>query len=308
MKILTTLEDLPQATPGAAYAIGNFDGFHLGHRALMDRVRAEADASAQVQSGIITFEPHPRRLFAPEGPPQRLMSRADKRRQARALGLDLYVELPFTKEFARLKAEDFHRLVLAALQPRLLVTGADFRYGKGRGGSLDSLRAAGYAVEGLAKVGDASGQSYGSSRVRKAIRDADFAQVTRLMGQPWTLSSRVERGDQIGRTIGFPTANLSLGGYLRPPIGIYAALVGLGDEAPTRPAAAYYGFRPSVDGQQERFEVHLLDFDGDLYDQDLRVALIQHLRGDKKLDGLAALKAQIAEDCHAARQALSALL
>ncbi len=300
MKILTCLADLPQAEPGAAYAIGNFDGFHLGHRALIDRVRQEPGPS-----GLITFEPHPRRLFAPDGPPQRLMSRADKHRQARALGLDIYVELPFTTEFASLAAEDFHQQVLAPLQPRLLVTGADFRYGKGRGGSLDSLRAAGFAVDGLAKVGDPDGQSYGSSRVRQAIRGADFALVTRLMGAPWTLASLVEHGDQIGRTIGFPTANLTLGGYLRPPVGIYAALVGIGDETPSRPAAAYYGFRPSLDGEQERFEVHLLEFEGDLYDRQLRVALIQHLRGDKKLDGLEALKAQIAQDCSDARTALA---
>lgn len=300
MKILASLEELSQAEPGGAYAIGNFDGFHLGHRALIDRVTSEPGAT-----GIITFEPHPRRLFAPDGPPQRLMSRADKHRQARALGLDTYVELPFTREFANLEAEDFHRLVLQPLAPRLLVTGADFHYGKGRGGSLQSLRAAGFVVDGLAKVGDASGQSYGSSRIRQAIRDADFAQVTRLMGAPWTLASQVERGDQIGRTIGFPTANLSLGGYLRPPIGIYAALVGFGEEEPHWPAAAYYGFRPSIDGQKERFEVHLLDYSGDLYDSQLRVSLIEHLRGDKKLDGLEALKAQIAQDCSDARKALS---
>lgn len=300
MKILSSLEALSQALRGATYAIGNFDGFHLGHRALIERVQREPGPS-----GLITFEPHPRRLFAPDGPPQRLMSREDKQRQARALGLDLYVELPFTWEFAGLEAQEFHQAVLQPLAPRLLVTGQDFHYGNKRSGSLDTLRAAGFEVEGLAKVGDASGLSYGSSRIRQAIRDADFAQVAALMGAPWTLTSQVERGDQIGRTIGFPTANLSLGGYLRPPIGIYAARVGIGEDEPTLPAAAYYGFRPSIDGQHERFEVHLLDFDGDLYDRQLRVALIAHLRGDKALDGLEALKAQIAEDCQQARQVLA---
>ena len=300
MQILSALPDLSAAPRGASYAIGNFDGFHLGHRALIERVCQEPGPN-----GLITFEPHPRRLFQPDGPPQRLMSREDKQRQARALGLDVYVELPFTWDFAGLGAEAFHQAVLEPLAPRLLVTGQDFHYGKKRCGSLQTLRAAGYQVDGLAKVGDASGEAYGSSRIRQAIRDADFEQVARLMGAPWTLTSRVEQGDQIGRTIGFPTANLSLGGYLRPPIGIYAARVGLGEDAPSLPAAAYYGFRPSIDGQQERFEVHLLDFEGDLYGQQLRVALIQHLRGDKALDGLEALKAQIAEDCQQARQVLA---
>jgi riboflavin kinase/FMN adenylyltransferase len=300
LQILSALPDLSAAPRGASYAIGNFDGFHLGHRALIERVCQEPGPN-----GLITFEPHPRRLFQPDGPPQRLMSREDKQRQARALGLDVYVELPFTWDFAGLGAEAFHQAVLEPLAPRLLVTGQDFHYGKKRCGSLQTLRAAGYQVDGLAKVGDASGEAYGSSRIRQAIRDADFEQVARLMGAPWTLTSRVEQGDQIGRTIGFPTANLSLGGYLRPPIGIYAARVGLGEDAPSLPAAAYYGFRPSIDGQQERFEVHLLDFEGDLYGQQLRVALIQHLRGDKALDGLEALKAQIAEDCQQARQVLA---
>lgn len=300
MQILSALPDLSAAPRGASYAIGNFDGFHLGHRALIERVCQEPGPN-----GLITFEPHPRRLFQPDGPPQRLMSREDKQRQARALGLDVYVELPFTWDFAGLGAEAFHQAVLEPLAPRLLVTGQDFHYGKKRCGSLQTLRAAGYQVDGLAKVGDASGEAYGSSRIRQAIRDADFEQVARLMGAPWTLTSRVEQGDQIGRTIGFPTANLSLGGYLRPPIGIYAARVGLGEDAPSLPAAAYYGFRLSIDGQQERFEVHLLDFEGDLYGQQLRVALIQHLRGDKALDGLEALKAQIAEDCQQARQVLA---
>lgn len=302
MLIIDSLDRLSDAPSGLAYAIGNFDGFHLGHLALL------AKAKGLGSVGLITFEPHPRQVFAPDTSPQRLMADFDKHHAAEAFGVEVYCQLPFSQDFAALSAEAFHEQVLSALRPSAIITGKDFQYGKDRCGNLGSLAAAagdlGFDYHAVDKVSGEDIGVYSSTVIRGLISAGKIAEANAALCRDWSVTSVVERGDQIGRTIGFPTANLSLGSYQRPAQGIYAVKVGIGDEPKHRMGAAYYGFRPSLDGQEERFEVHLLDFDADIYDQTLRVEFIEHIRGDKKLDGLDALKAQIAEDCQACRQVL----
>ena len=295
MLVIDSLDKLDQAPAGMAFAIGNFDGFHLGHLALLK------EASSLGTLGLITFEPHPKQLFAPELGPHRLMQSFDKRHAAEAFGVEVYCELPFDQEFCKLSAQEFHEQVLEPLHMQALVCGTDFRYGRDRVGDISSLKALGqslnFELRALEKILTDKGQPHSSSAIRADLSAGKIREANACLCRDWAVSGIVQRGDQFGRTIGFATANLDLGSYQRPAEGIYAVKVGIGDEPKTRPGAAYFGKRPTVDGLQERFEVHLLDFDGDLYGQELRVAFIDFIRGDKALDGVEALKAQIAEDC-----------
>ena len=302
--------DEAAARLGAVVALGNFDGVHLGHRAVMAAARAEADRLG-APAGVLTFEPHPRQLFRPDDPPFRLTPFRLKARLMEEMGLDLLYALPFDRPFSRLSADAFIADVLVGgFGVRHVVAGADFMFGHDRGGTMallaDRGAALGFGVTTASPV-TADGAIVSSSRIRRLLEEGRPAEAGRLLGRPWEIEGRVEPGHRRGRTIGFPTANIALGECLRPAVGVYAVEAHLDQPgAPVWKGVANFGRRPTVDGTSLWLEVHLFDYSGDLYGRHLRVALREYLRGERKFDGLAALTAQIAEDAVRARVLLAA--
>jgi riboflavin kinase / FMN adenylyltransferase len=298
---------------GAVVAIGNFDGVHLGHQ----RVIGEAGAIARglgAPHAVLTFEPHPRSVFRPQDPPFRLTPFRTKARRIEALGVDLLFTLHFDLDFARRSAEDFVEAVLVqGLGVRHVVVGYDFVFGHQRRGDPVLLAqrgaALGFGVTIIDPVAATAGAIYSSTRIRDHLVAGEPREAATLLGRFWEIDGRVERGDRRGRTIGFPTANIFLDDYLRPAAGVYAvrAAVDEGGSPHWHDAVANFGTRPTFGGTDLRLEAHLFDFAGDLYGRHLRVALIDHLRPERKFPGLDALKAQIAEDAKQARQILQSL-
>jgi riboflavin kinase / FMN adenylyltransferase len=301
------------ADRGAVIAIGNFDGVHLGHQAVIGAA-GELARDAGTAHAVLTFEPHPRRVFRPADPPFRLTPFRVKSRRIEALGVDLLFTLHFDPAFAAWSAEDFiDRLLVERLGARHVVVGYDFVFGHQRRGTPALLAERG-AAQGLGvtivdPVAAAGGALYSSTRIREHLAAGEPRAAAALLGRFWEIDGRVERGDQRGRTIGFPTANLTLDDYLRPAAGVYAVRAGIdaGGGTAWHDGVANFGRRPTFDGTDLRLEVHLLDFAGDLYGRHLRVALIEHLRPEHKFPGIEALKAQIAADAAQARAVLAAM-
>tara|TARA_R110002074_G_scaffold31625_6_gene88663 strand:+ start:4387 stop:5331 length:945 start_codon:yes stop_codon:yes gene_type:complete len=292
---------------GAVVALGNFDGVHLGHRAVLDIARRLAEDEG-AKLGVALFEPHPRRYFAPEARAFRLMSPARRDATLDALGVAQLHILEFDAAMAQMTPEIFVQTVLAdGLGIGGIVTGSDFRFGAGRAGStveLAQLCTAQGIRSSFAELTGNGSDKVSSTRIRKAIHDGNMQAAAELLGARWAVDGVVVQGNQRGRTIGFPTANIDMGDYVRPAYGVYAVLVGIDGEPAVRPAVANIGKRPTVDGVTEVLEVHLLDFEGDLYGRELAVEFHDHLRAEHRFDGLDALKAQIALDAARARDVL----
>ncbi len=292
---------------GGSIALGNFDGVHRGHRQVIaDAARA---AALHIPLAVVSFEPHPRRWFQPGAEPFRLLTSDQLGRVLADLGVDRLHILPFDAELAGLSDEAFARDVLAeGLGAQHVAAGFDISFGAGRTGDPSSLRRYGerfgFGVSIAEPIADADGGKCSSSAVRQALRDGDPRHAARLLGRPFAIEGVVVHGDQLGRTIGFPTANISLEDYVRPLFGIYAARSRLADGREI-PGVGYIGRRPTVvDGVDERLEVHLFDFDEDLYGQTLEVELTDLVRGDRKFDSLDAMIAQMQLDAVRARDLL----
>jgi len=297
---------------GAVVAAGNFDGVHLGHQAVLGEAKALA-TSLGAPFAVLTFEPHPRAVFQPGLPPFRLTPFRAKSLVLETLGVDLLFTLHFDLAFAQKTAEQFVAEVLvAALGAKAVVVGYDFVFGNKRRGTAALLTAEGakhgFAVKIVAPVAAAGGVIYSSTHIREHLVAGRPREAAALLGRPWEIDGRVDVGDKLGRTIGFPTANIDLADYLRPAPGVYAVRAGIedGGKVEWHDGAANLGWRPTVGGKDLRLETHLFDFSGDLYGKHLRVALIERLRPEQRFDGLDALKAQIAADCVQARQILAA--
>ena len=292
---------------GAVVALGNFDGVHLGHRAVLDIARRLAEDEG-AKLGVALFEPHPRRYFAPEARAFRLMSPARRDATLDALGVAQLHILEFDAAMAQMTPEIFVQTVLAdGLGIGGIVTGSDFRFGAGRAGStveLAQLCTARGIRSSFAELTGNGSDKVSSTRIRKAIHDGNMQAAAELLGARWAVDGVVVQGNQRGRTIGFPTANIDMGDYVRPAYGVYAVLVGIDGEPARRAAVANIGTRPTVDGVTEVLEVHLLDFEGDLYGRELAIEFHDHLRAEHRFDGLDALKAQIALDATRARDVL----
>ncbi len=311
MHVFRHFENLPDEVRGASVAVGNFDGVHLGHQAVI----GEAGRVARDQGipwAVLSFEPHPRSLFTTDQEPFRLTPFRIKARHVEALGVDNMIVLHFDHEFAGLSADDFVKKVLVkGLGARHVVSGYDFVFGHKRAGNCELLlhkgKEEGFDFTCVSAVDDGE-TIYSSTRVRRYLKVGDPRGAANLLGRPFEIEGRVEHGDARGRTIGFPTANLHLGEYLRPASGVYAVRAGIDEGADTRwlEGVANFGNRPTFDKKDTIFEVHLFDFDGDLYGRHLRIALVDFLREEKKFDGLDDLKAQIALDSNNARQILAA--
>ena len=312
MRILRHPAVLEPADRGSVVAIGNFDGVHLGHQIVIGRA-AEIARGLDAKLAVLTFEPHPYQVFHPEAPPFRLTPFRAKARHIEALGVDLLLVLPFDLEFSKLAADDFvRRLIVETLHARHAVVGYDFHFGHKRGGTPDVLRQLGerlgFGVTVVAPLGAAGGTVYSSTRIRQDLAEGRAREAAVLLGRPFEIEGRVEMGDQRGRTIDFPTANLRLGDYLRPAGGVYAVRVEILEDEPRRwrDGVANLGTRPTVGGTDLRLETHLFDFAGDLYGKHLCVALVEYLRPERKFAGLAELKTQIAADAAQARAILAA--
>ncbi|HKF70838.1 MAG TPA: bifunctional riboflavin kinase/FAD synthetase [Stellaceae bacterium] len=312
MRILRHPAVLEPADRGSVVAIGNFDGVHKGHQIVIGRA-AETARGLGAPLSVLTFEPHPYHVFHPEAPPFRLTPFRAKAHHIEALGVDLLFVLPFDLNFSKVSADDFVRtLIVEGLAARHAVVGYDFHFGHQRGGTPEVLRKLGqrwgFGVTVVAPLGVASGTVYSSTRIRQQLTAGQVRDAAILLGRPFEIDGRVELGDRRGRTIGFPTANLRLGDTIRPAGGVYAVRVQIEGETPPRwrDGVANLGTRPTVGGTDLRLEAHLFDFADDLYGKHLRVALIEHLRPERKFAGLDELKAQIAADAAQAQAILAA--
>ena len=311
LRIFRHFTGLPPDARGAAVAIGNFDGVHLGHQAVIEAAVQKARV-LDVPAAVLTFEPHPRMLFKPDSEPFRLTPLRPKAHAIEALGVDIIVVLAFDHALSQKSAEDFvDDVLMIGMAATHVVVGADFVFGHDRLGTVDRLIEMGgrarFAVTALSPVAGPDGTIYSSTAVRQALKSGEPRRAAALLGRAWEIEGRVEHGDERGRQLGFPTANIGLGDYLRPAFGVYAVEAGIDLGAATvwHPGVANLGRRPTVAGQIERLEVHLFNFDADLYGRHLRVRLIEFLRPEKKFDGLDALRAQIAQDSARAREILA---
>lgn len=307
MRTLGPNATIPEDARGAAIALGNFDGVHLGHQAVIASARAEA-AARGVAVGAAVFEPHPRRYFQPDAPPFRLQTTRQRARALGAAGVQEIFEVGFDKALAQSTDREFAERVLKdCIGASHVSIGADFRFGRGRMGDAESLKRLGdefgFSVAAVAPVGGDAKIS--SSAIRAAVAAGDMNRAASLLGRPWAIEGEVLRGFARGRDFGFPTANLGLGEYVRPRLGIYAVRVAV-DGGVTLPGVASVGVNPTVGALPEPvLEAHLLDFSGDLYGRTIEVEMIAFLRDEARFDDVEALKTQMKRDVVDARLALA---
>ncbi len=298
---------VPPHLAGGIVALGNFDGFHLGHQAVVGQAVARARAEGR-PALVATFDPHPVRHFRPDTPPFRLTTLDQRERLFAAAGVDAMVVFAFDAALAALSAEAFAERLAARLQVAGVVTGEDFTFGQGKRGDVAMLAALGTAHGFTAETVGAvtlDGETVSSSRIRELLRAGDPRGAARLLTRPFAIEGTVQHGDKLGRTIGYPTANLDMGKYLRPAYGIYAVTARLPYGRQVQ-GAANLGIRPTFDPPKELLEPYFFDFSGDLYGQTIEVALIDYIRPEAKFDSLDALTAQMEADCAEARARLSA--
>ncbi len=284
--------------------IGNFDGVHLGHRKLLEVARALARTTGR-PLGVLTFEPHPRRLFRPDDPPFRITPPAVEQRLLRDLGIDLLFSLRFDWDFASQPAEAFIANVLkGGIRPSYIVVGYDFRFGQLRTGTAETMREAGFAVRVVEELADEEHRAYSSSHVRVALRHGDLDMANRLLGWEWEIEGKVVVGNRRGHTLGFPTANVELGETLHPAYGIYAAWALVPGEETWRPAATNIGIRPMFELPIGQVEAHILGFDRDIYGKTLRVRPVKKIRGEARFASVDELIAQMRIDCRTTKRLL----
>ena len=284
-------------------AIGNFDGVHLGHAALVGRL-AEVARERQLVPMVLTFEPHPREFFMPTSAPARLSTLREKLELLADCGAEQSMVCPFNARFAALSAEEFvDQVLVAGCQVRHLIVGDDFRFGRGRTGDYAFLQQAGarhgFTVEAMGSV-TVEGERVSSSGVRRALAAGNMEHAARLLGRPYVIDGQVVHGQKLGRQLGFATANLRVKHNPLPMTGVFAVEVsGLGDKP--LPGVANLGIRPTVGGIRPLLEVHLFDFNRDIYGAHISVRFVHKLRDEQRFPNFDALKAQIAADAAAAR-------
>ncbi|AOZ68796.1 riboflavin biosynthesis protein RibF [Rhodobacter xanthinilyticus] len=305
MKKFTQWQGLPETARGASVALGNFDGLHLGHQSVIDLARGKGPL------GVITFEPHPRELFAPDAPPFRLMNAEARANRLEKLGVERLFELPFDATLAGMEAETFAREILAeGLGVAHVAVGGDFRFGRGRAGDTAGLielgRRYGFDVT-IAPLLHLDGLEISSTAIRTALAEGRPGDAAAMLGHLHRIEGEVIHGEKRGRALGFPTANMSLGGLHLPRLGVYAVKVDVltGPQAGHYLGAASLGVRPMFGENAPNLETYLFDFQGDLYGQHLSVALVEFLRPELKFDGLPGLLEQMARDCAQAREILA---
>ena len=310
MRIVRDFEFVEDQDRGATVAIGNFDGVHLGHQSVIELAR---EAAPGAPLGVMTFEPHPREFFAPDAPPFRLMRAETRAHRLEKLGVERLYELNFNTALSSLTPEEFARDVIAeGLGLAHVVVGADFCFGKGRVGNAEDLQRFGaqygFGVT-IAPLMEYSEHAVSSTAIRNALSEGRPADAKEMLGHWHRIEGVVIGGEQRGRELGFPTANMSIEGLHQPRFGVYAVLVDVldGPHQGSYHGAASIGVRPMFGGVVPNIETFLFDFSGDLYGATLSVGLVEFLRPELKFDGLDALTAQMDADCAQAREILAAL-
>ena len=312
MRIVRDYSFVAPEDRGASAAIGNFDGVHLGHQSVIDMARTQAQAMG-APLGLVTFEPHPRQYFAPDAPAFRLMGREARANRLAKLGVARLYELNFNAALAGLSPRDFAKDVIAdGLGLKHVVVGADFCFGKGRSGTAQDLQAfgaeMGFGVSIATLLAGSAGE-VSSTAIRTALAEGRPCDAAAMLGHWHRIEGEIIGGEQRGRQLGYPTANMSIDGLHPPRFGVYAVLIDIlnGPHAGQYHGAASIGVRPMFNGEQPNLETFIFDFSGDLYGADASVALIEYLRPEARFDGLPALIAQMDADCAKARSILAAL-
>ena len=310
MRIIRTQSAADPENRGSAAAIGNFDGVHLGHQAVIDVARGAA-AADKAALAVMTFEPHPRNFFTPDAPPFRLMNAAARAHRLEKLGVDILFEFPFSAELASLSPEDFaSRILRDGLGLKHAIVGADFRFGRDRSGTAEELRAFGkdfgFNVSVVPMLDLAEGP-VSSTAIRDALTEGDPRTAARMLGHWHRIEGTIEQGDQRGRELGYPTANMSIAGLHPPKFGVYAvrAEVLTGPHIGRYEGAASIGVRPTFGVNAPNCETFLFDFKGDLYGAEMSVALIEYLRPEVKFTTVEALIRQMDADCETAARILA---
>jgi riboflavin kinase/FMN adenylyltransferase len=305
LKIVHGWQGLTPDQRGAALAYGNFDGVHKGHQAVIAEAKVMAKR-VQAPLAVSSFEPHPRQFFQPDAEPFRLMTLDQQARALEGLGVDLFYVLPFNAEIAEMSDEAFAERILAeGLGVRHVAVGFDVTFGKGRTGDVDSLtrygKRLGFTVSETERVGDTEVEKFSSSAVREALHAGQPDKAALILGRFFAVEGEVVRGQQLGRTLGFPTANVALGDYVVPKLGVYATRTCLADGR-SLPGVANLGRNPTTGLVEPRLEVFLFHFDEDLYGQVIETELVRFIRPELKFDGLAALIEQMHKDATEARR------
>lgn len=307
MEVIRGLHNLGAGHRGCALTIGNFDGIHRGHQAVLSQL-ARGAAERGLPTTLMTFEPHPVEFFVPERAEARITRFREKVEALMAQPVDRVFCVKFNQAMAHMSADAFvEEVLVAGLGVRYLVVGDDFRFGRDRRGDFETLVAAGerhgFEVERTATF-DVGGERVSSTRVRGALTAGDLDTAMELLGRPFRLLGRVVHGDQRGRSIGFPTANIPLYRRQRPLSGVYAVWLVVEGAGEPLAAVANLGVRPTVDGEHALLEVHVFDWEGDLYGRRVTVEFVQKIREERRFDGLEALTRQIEQDAEAARRRL----
>ncbi|HEX5263453.1 MAG TPA: bifunctional riboflavin kinase/FAD synthetase [Phenylobacterium sp.] len=308
LRLIKGWQDLPAEDRGAAVAMGNFDGVHRGHQQVI-ALAARAAGDLGCPLGVITLDPHPRLYHRPDEPAFHLMKPDQQARALEALGVDILYVLPYDRDFAEMTDREFAERVLHdGLGVRHMAVGFDNSFGKNRTGTPQTMaaygRELGFGVSVAQPVADDSGEKFSSTEVRDALRDGRPEEARRILGRPFAIEGAVQRGRQLGRKLGFPTANVALGDYVIPRFGVYATRTRLPDGRDI-PGVANIGINPTIEGvRAPLLEVWLFDFDEDIYDQVIETDLIAFLRPELKFDGLEAMTEQVMKDAKAARDLL----
>ena len=304
MELIRGITNIKPEHQGCVLSIGNFDGVHLGHQAVLQQLLIKATEFA-VPATVMTFEPQPLELFLGENSPARLSRLRDKFRRLDQFGLDRLLCLRFSRHFAALDANQFiEEILVKKLGVKFLVVGDDFHFGYRRQGNFELLQAAGkqFGFDVIATQSLLHGSTrVSSTQIRDALAAGQLQQAERLLGRPYSISGRVAHGQKLGRTIGVPTANIWLKSLVTPVKGVYAVAI-KGIDLRTYHGIANIGTRPTLNGERQQLEVHIFDFNGDLYGRQLEVVLQQKLRDERKFENFAALKQQIERDVSHARE------
>lgn len=306
MQILSSYKGLAPEYKGAVIALGNFDGIHRGHQVVINKA-AELARKTNKKFAVACFRPHPSQYFDPDVKPFRLMSARIRSNILSDMGVEILFEIPFDQYLTSLTDEEFvEKILYQGLGVSHIVVGTDFRYGHKRCGDFTSLqkhgKKRGIGVSGIEPISlHQSYGKYGSTEIRNALREGDVFFAAHMLSRPWIVDGEVMLGDQLGRTLGFPTANLYFGDRLRPKAGIYAAECRLDGDEKWQKGIAYVGSRPTVDGKDHRLEMHIFDFDQDIYGRILDVAFRTFIREDIKFENLEQLTVQMKNDCEGAR-------
>ncbi len=307
MKLIRSLIDTPKSLKGAVIALGNFDGLHLGHQAILEQTLALAK-SLNAPAAVMSFEPHPREFFKPDAPKLRLMRTREKITALRKMKFDALFLPHFNAALAATSAEDFIKNTLCGqLKARHIITGDNFCFGKNRGGDSTFLALTatemGFGYSAMAAV-EQEQKTVSSSAIRGALADGNPALAKLLLGSPFFISGHVAHGDKRGRTIGFPTANIALKNLFIPKLGVYAVRAHIGDNVID--GVANLGVRPTFSGTQPRLETHLFDFNEDIYGQSIRIELLAFIRAEQRFASLDEMTAQLKADSATAKLLLSA--